>query len=414
MIQNPKILLTRFKIVFQMICFLSAIFMSASFVRRFNANDNATSITYKKFNRKPQDVYPTFSICFRGTNFHWYNDIGIYDAFELRPEQYETMVKGETAFRYEYDTSLRLFSKRPTFLNNETSSESKSFHLQLSNFLIEANFTTLNKKDSRFFTTKNMGNLSELPFSINYQTSEAICFERDSTYVSNLIRMEDVLTLRRSLMENVLYKDTDIQIFIHYPNHLIRSLAMPSFTSSFPHYQHNKQLSFKMAQSTMIRRRPDYNDPCNSAMVDYDRYLMNVVINETKCTPPYWNGSIKDTSGFEVCLSQEQLQRVYKNLTEWESVMKGHDRPCVDMYNIVGWNWEDVEGVTKSDEIRITFYYQEQYYQELEYLPDFDAETFISNIGGFVGIFLGYSMMQFPELIGNSRSNFNYCNNAHF
>ena len=80
-------------------------------------------------------------------------------------------------------------------------------------------------------------------------------------------------------------------------------------------------------------------------------------------------------------------------------MIEGYSRPCVDMYNIVGWNWEDVEGVTKSDEIRITFYYQEQYYQELEYLPDFDAETFISNIGGFVGIFLGYSMMQFPELL---------------
>ena len=48
------------------------------------------------------------------------------------------------------------------------------------------------------------------------------------------------------------------------------------------------------------------------------------------------------------------------------------------------------------------FNYQEQYYQELRYLPGFDVETFISNIGGFVGIFLGYSMMQFPELLGKS------------
>ena len=35
-------------------------------------------------------------------------------------------------------------------------------------------------------------------------------------------------------------------------------------------------------------------------------------------------------------------------------------------------------------------------------MPDFDLETFISNIGGFVGIFLGYSMMQFPQLLGNA------------
>ena len=388
--------------------------MSASFVRRFNENDNATSITYKKFSKKPEDLYPAFSVCFRGTNFHWYQDIDIYDAFELRPEQYGMMLKGETVFRYEYDASQRLFRKRPTFVNNGSSSEYKNFHLQFSNFLIEANFTTLNQTHSRSHATKNTGQFSELPFTISYQTPEVICFARDSTYVSNLIRMEDVLTFNRSLMEDVLYEDTDIQIFIHHPNQLIRSLAIPSFTSSFSDYQHDKLLSFKMAQSTMIRKRPDYNDPCNIAIQDYDRYLMNAVINEIKCIPPYWIETIQDVIGVDICVSQDQLQTVYKNLTEWESVVKRYDRPCVDMYNIVGWNWVDVEGATKSDEIRITFHYQEQYYQELEYLPDFDAETFISNIGGFVGIFLGYSLMQFPELIGKPHSISKYRLNTHF
>ena len=94
---------------FQMVCFALAVFMAASFVKRFNENDNATSITYKKFSTTSHDLYPTFSICFRGTHFHWYHDVDIYDAFELRPEQYEMMLKGKPAFRYEYDSSLRLF-----------------------------------------------------------------------------------------------------------------------------------------------------------------------------------------------------------------------------------------------------------------------------------------------------------------
>ena len=80
--------------------------------------------------------------------------------------------------------------------------------------------------------------------------------------------------------------------------------------------------------------------------------------------------------------------------------MENHDRPCTDMYNIAGWNWLEIDGRKKYHEIQIKFYYEDQYYQELEYWPDFDLETFISNIGGFVGIFLGYSMMQIPEVIG--------------
>ena len=82
--------------------------------------------------------------------------------------------------------------------------------------------------------------------------------------------------------------------------------------------------------------------------------------------------------------------------------MEGHSPPCVDMYPIVGWNWLQDESTTRTNEIHVKFYYQEHYYQELTYTADFDLETFISNIGGFVGIFLGYSMMQLPELIGST------------
>ena len=375
--------------------------MTTTFVKRFTENDNSTSITYRRFNNEPKDEYPTFSICFEGTPFHWYHDIDIYKAFELRTEQYELMLKGRPAFRYQYDPSSKSFRKMSTFVKNEPNAAHKEFHVQLIDFLSEANFSSLNKDDSRFFANTDGGGLEEQPFTVSYHTPDHICFARDSTYVSNLMRTEDLLTLDRSLIKNDMYKDTKIKVFVHHPGQLIRSLAIPTFTSSFLDYKHEKLLSFKMSQSTAIRKRSDYREPCSSTINDYDKYLMNVVINGTNCIPPYWKEIVPDKPGITMCTSQEQLQMVYKNITDWENVMKRHDRPCTDMYNIVGWNWVDIEGTKESEGIQIKFYYQEQYYQELEYLPDFDLETFISNIGGFVGIFLGYSMMQFPELLGN-------------
>ena len=71
-------------------------------------------------------------------------------------------------------------------------------------------------------------------------------------------------------------------------------------------------------------------------------------------------------------------------------------------WNEMGWNWMDEEDSKSLEKAHIKFSYQEQQYQELKYSADFDFETFVSNIGGFVGIFLGYSMMQFPQLLGNS------------
>ncbi len=54
----------------------------------------------------------------------------------------------------------------------------------------------------------------------------------------------------------------------------------------------------------------------------------------------------------------------------------------------------------------------EKYYQEIEYVQDFGFESFWSGVGGFVGIFLGYSLMQFPEFLG--KVNVYICSNINF
>ena len=46
--------------------------------------------------------------------------------------------------------------------------------------------------------------------------------------------------------------------------------------------------------------------------------------------------------------------------------------------------------------------YAESTYQEIENVREFSFETFFAGIGGFVGIFLGYSMLQIPDLLGNA------------
>ena len=88
-----------------------------------------------------------------------------------------------------------------------------------------------------------------------------------------------------------------------------------------------------------------------------------------------------------------------------------HDPPCLDMYNAVAYFQRPMEKIEKRVEEKLSeklkekmkifrFVYEEKYYEEIQYVRDFGFESFWSGIGGFVGIFLGYSMMQFPDLIG--------------
>ena len=40
-------------------------------------------------------------------------------------------------------------------------------------------------------------------------------------------------------------------------------------------------------------------------------------------------------------------------------------------------------------------------YQEIVNIQEFSFESFWSAVGGFLGMFLGYSLLQLPELLGN-------------
>ena len=51
------------------------------------------------------------------------------------------------------------------------------------------------------------------------------------------------------------------------------------------------------------------------------------------------------------------------------------------------------------EEAIINFIYTERFYQEIENVQDFTFESFWSGVGGFVGIFLGYSLLQFPAFL---------------
>ena len=51
------------------------------------------------------------------------------------------------------------------------------------------------------------------------------------------------------------------------------------------------------------------------------------------------------------------------------------------------------------EDIGLKFYYTEKIFEEIQYIRAIPFENWLSNVGGFVGIFLGYSMIQFPEFL---------------
>lgn len=119
------------------------------------------------------------------------------------------------------------------------------------------------------------------------------------------------------------------------------------------------------------------------------------------CFPPYWRNILGTSSSLTECRSPEQLSRLHDLTKDYKKIWEGRNVPCIDMFHsampAVGVQ-NDVNICKKC--VYFEIMYVDQYYEEITEIKDFGFEDFISNIGGFIGIFLGYSMMQIPHLLG--------------
>ena len=406
---DPKILYRRLENIFQLLCFLLAIYMSVLLVGRFIQDKSTTSITYRRYSERAEDIYPTYSVCFKGTRFYWRHEFAIFNEYELYSYQWEHLLKGEPTFTYNYDLTSRLYKKQPATITHE--SKFDALHVQVRDVLVQANFTITDLKYSSVLVYDNhtFSRLSEYqPFKIGYQTPEMICFTRDSN--SSAIRVEDVLVLIETLQydaalfpgKNATYSNTFIQIHIHYPGQFIRSLDTPSFISSFVDFQWDKNLEFKLSQGTILRNRPESAAPCTHEIDDYDSYFQRIVCqkNDTFCIPPFWKKKLQGVLEMKGCTRQTQLKGIYGYIQNYDALLANYTAPCINMYNAVAWKWNARQDKSSSNNTLIKFLYQDKYYEEIQYTKAFDVEGFISNLGGFVGIFLGYSLMQLPGILG--------------
>ena len=380
--------------------------MSVILVGRFLEDRSTTSIAYKRYGETQEDTYPTYSICFKGTHFYWRYELAIFNEYELYSHQWENVLRGESAVTYHYEATSRLYRKHQFIIKQW--SKFDSLHFEIKDILEKVNFTAMYSTHSEFHDSDFIGNVSEdHPFHFGYQTPEMICFTRNSK--SNTIRSEDVLMFNEAIQydphifphKNITDKNAHIDIYVHYPGQFIRSLDSPSFTSSFLDYHWDKTLELKLSQGTILRKRSDYASQCKN-ITDYDRHFQEVVCNktDTSCIPPYWKKSLDGVLDLKECATQTQMKAIYNHMMNYKDLLDHSDAPCIDMYNAVASNWNARQGRNDTKQKIIKFLYTEKYYEEIQYSKAFDVEGFISNLGGFVGIFLGYSLMQLPGLLG--------------
>ena len=383
--------------------------MTAKQVMSFLANEDTTTNHYRRFNLSPKDSYPTFSICFTGSEFYWYKGKEIFKVFGLKPSEFEAMLKGQEVFRYDYNYSSMLYNKIPVDPTLLGDLDIKDYYLKLTDILTGLEFRTLDDITNIEHGKGKPGKMQQILFHdtfdkmffrVGFNTPDTICFTRRSRDLLNTQRVKDELFFNTSILGRSEFQNVDIQIFVHYPQQLMRSFHKPAFkwTVGLLNQIHYNDLKISISKVTTLRKRPGANVPCDEHLENDDGKLQQQIIDRIQCIPPYWKSRGGKHSLNPTCNLGANLQNAYGLIRDYKNILKSYHSPCVQMEILTKYKYYSVRS-KKGKDPRVIILYEETDYEELTNMQDFDFESLVSGVGGFIGIFLGYSILQIPDLL---------------
>ena len=186
-------------------------------------------------------------------------------------------------------------------------------------------------------------------------------------------------------------------------------------------------VNLDISQVTLLKNRPDANIACNPKLRDEDFKIVETIVNDTRvnCVPIFWLKIQNYSSTYPTCSKESQYDRIRELLVNFtlvsDIVRSKFDPPCEELIiessnqRIKG---RKVEPKFKSmkngygDVIMVNGHtaYHRQYldvkirqvnnrYQMITNNKEFTIESCLSGIGGFIGILIGLSLRQIPEIL---------------
>ena len=109
-----------------------------------------------------------------------------------------------------------------------------------------------------------------------------------------------------------------------------------------------------------------------------------------------FGGFSSSNDSFRPCTLLSEKKKMYEAIQNKEDIFAEYDQPCTYMEVSLG---ASQHTSSYDNVILLELQYMKQHYQEIDNVRDFDLNSFWSSVGGFVGIFLGYSLLRFPDVM---------------
>ena len=369
---------------YKLTCTFFAIYYSIVQAQRYFQNEDASIVSFKPFNQQPKDNYPDLTFCIQGGQFKK----GVLDEFQVSAEEFSSILKGAIPV----DAVSNATAHKIVLM------DTSNYFTSLKDIIHRFSFKT-NKRILDYDKNNNEMNKSDLLlsslFSVTHQEPDWICFTRHGKLEKETLiaRKEDYIMLDFSDF----WWELNLKIYLHQPGQLIQHLMSPSYQKSLS--KASGRIDLNVAGITILRKRSRKSAICHEPKSDDGMQLMTRVVKDLNCMPGYWS-SFLNTSVFDkICSATSELQSATTMIqNEIEMISKGIP-PCIAMLIPFSMQEKEFPEGLFWRRMHISIRYSSTEYQEIVNVRGFDFDSMFSGIGGFVGIFLGYSLLQVADIL---------------
>ena len=394
-------------------CVLIVLYIAQKEMVRFVSNDDKSSVAIRTFHQKndQDNRLPTFSLCFHRGNVMYRSKAFMEgqkepkNNWKRKLQNYTNLLEGVTPY------NMKLIERFPEF---------SALTIDLKD-LIQKYITRFDAKNDIVWDIDRLAqkgirkNIRNWPFVVSYQTTRLICFTSKDDF-SMYNKMEDEIIFNQQAMQDLEFYDKKSQksswlyLYVHARGQLIRSLDKPILGIDNNNLAGTNVVAIKRVD--VLRRRQNANIPCRVYDTNEDDEYLKTVMKEVECVPVYWKLLNASKENHPPCNSTQQYKNLHVGYNDgnfptprrWVQLKWV---PCYQMVVSSTYRKQLTRtktgglGFTSRFRIRIQYRDLGSEFFETVNTRDFGFESLWSSLGGIVGIFLGYSIIDVFEMISN-------------
>ena len=285
--RNSRILIN----LFRTSCIIMACFVIwKQFEIYKRSSEKVETISFRRFGTKAHDQYPTFTYCF---------------YIEKRSSTFDEISNLE-------ETILENDLQDGVLFDDVIFTEENSYGTRNSMFWYKGRLSNKKKTSPNVPTSDNAN--TDFPFirKIEWMQKYALaglCYTRLHENVSSGTRIHDTVVVNVS---RIMEKDAQINVYIHHPGQLMRSLDYPAYIYRREHlcfneynqvynpshpsgmcYSRYSAHDVRMNYVSVMRLDPNAGEwrPCDKELMDEDLEKKRYIVKQLECIPRFWNNS---------------------------------------------------------------------------------------------------------------------------